>query len=391
MKRVLIAGGSHSDIPLIEAARAHGYHIITSGNRPDDIGHRYSDEIALADFSDKEAMLSLAKRLNIDAIVSSANDFSVISCAFVAEQLGLPGFDSYETTLTLHHKNRFRSLAEELELPSPKARCFEDLDFTPEDLSGLQYPLIVKPIDLTGGKGVTKVSDFDELSSAAALAFAIGRIKKIVVEPFFNGSLHSYSTFIRNRKVIAEHCDNEHSFLNPYLVSTSVAPATINSSILPKLREATEKLAKALSLVDGVLHAQFLANENDFAVIEYTRRCPGDFYAIPVQRLTGLDHADMIVRPSLGLTLPDPTGALAPGFYSRHCAMASVPGIFRGFEFDPAIEANILDRFDLLQPGDAMPNHLVNKAAIFFLRYNDETDMRQKNQRLPFLIRVVTD
>jgi biotin carboxylase len=391
VKRVLIAGGSHSDIPLIKAVRAYGHYIITSGNRPDDLGHSYADEVALADFSDKEAMLSLAKRMRIDAIVSSANDFSLISCAFVAEQLGLPGFDPYETTLRLHHKNHFRALAEDLGLPCPKAKCFSDLNIGPEDLNGLQYPLIVKPVDLTGGKGVAKVSNFEELISAATAAFAIGKIKKFVIEPYFNGTLHSFSTFIRKQKIIAEHCDNEYSYLNPYLVSTSVAPATINDQILPRLRDATERMARSLSLVDGILHAQFLADGSEFTVIEYTRRCSGDLYAIPVKHYSGLDHADMIVRPSLGLPLPDPTVSPNHGYFSRHCAMAGSSGIFRGFAIDPAIVANIIDRFDLLQPGDTMRDHMVNKAAIFILKYDDSAEMNRKNQQLPSLIRVITD
>ena len=111
MKRMLLAGGSHADIPMIRAAKALGYHVITSGNRPQDLGHAHADKTCLADFSDREAIRSLAEGLHVDAILSSCNDFSALSCAWAAEQLGLPGHDPYEVALTLHHKDRYREFA----------------------------------------------------------------------------------------------------------------------------------------------------------------------------------------------------------------------------------------------------------------------------------------
>ena len=84
-KKILIAGGGYADIPLIKSAQKLGFYVITSGNNPDDLGHKESDETCLADFSYPEAMLSIAKGLGVDAICSCANDFSAISSAYVAE------------------------------------------------------------------------------------------------------------------------------------------------------------------------------------------------------------------------------------------------------------------------------------------------------------------
>jgi biotin carboxylase len=391
VKKLLIAGGSHSDIPLINAAKSYGYHVITSGNREDDLGHRLSDQVCLQDFSNKEAILSLAQRLDIDAICSSANDFSLISCAYVAEQMGLPGFDSYETTLTLHHKDRFRALSSKLALPCPKAKSFATEDVAIADIADLPFPLIVKPIDLTGGKGISRIDSPDQLAAAVKLAFDFSRAKTIVIETFISGTLHSYSSFIRDRRVIFDYADNEHSFLNHYLVSTSTSPAIVDPSILPAIRSVTEHLAGQLNLVDGILHMQFLANGRDFNIIEYTRRCPGDFYAIPVQHSTGINHADMIVRPCLGMDLVAPTDFRQKGFFSRHCVMAERPGTILEIRITDEISGNIMETFPLRKPGEQIDNHLVDKAAIMFLRYASEDEMIDKNQRITSLIRVVTE
>lgn len=391
MKKILIAGGSHSDIPMIKAAKAAGFHTITSGNRSDDRGHQFSDEVHLEDFSNKEAVLALAKRLEIDAICSSSNDFSLISSAYVAEQLGLPGFDSYETTLTLHHKDRFRQLASQIGLPCPKARSFTaEAPFTPADIDGLSFPLIVKPIDLTGGKGVSQVGKMEDLAVAVKKAFDISRAKRIVIEEFFSGTLHSYSTLIKNQKVVFEYADNEFSFLNPYLVSTSTSPARIEKSILPELRASTEKVARHLKLADGILHAQFLANGRDFIIIEYTRRCPGDFYAIPVQQSTGIDYTQLMLHPCLGVELMPPADFAQKGFYSRHCIMAESAGEIVDIRISDDIKPNIIDSFSLRKPGDHILNHLVDKAGILFLRYSSEEEMVEKNRNINTLVQLVT-
>lgn len=391
MKRLLIAGGSHSDIPLIQAAQKLGWHVITSGNRKEDIGHRHSDECHLEDFSDAEAMLGLARRLRIDAICSSANDFSVISSAYVAERLGLPGFDSHATTLDLHHKDRFRAIARRLGLPCPKTLAFGIEERDAIDVQNLAFPLIVKPIDLTGGKGIAKVEDGAALSLAIDRAFAISRAKRIVIEEFFQGTLHSYSSIIQNGRVVFEYADDEFSYLNPYLVSTSTAPASVAAGVLPGMRKATETLAAGLGLCDGILHAQFLANGDEFRIIEYTRRCPGDFYAVPVRHGTGVDHAGLIVAPCLGIPYGPMESTKQQGYFSRHCVMAAEPGTFAGLVLDPEIQGNVQEIFELKKPGDPMHNHLVDKAAIVFLRYDSAEEMTEKNGRINALVRAGID
>ena len=88
MKKLLILNGSHSEITLIQAAKQLGYYVITSGNNPQLMGHKYADEYIPADYSDKEKILQLVKENGIDRIVSCANDFGVITASYVAEKMG---------------------------------------------------------------------------------------------------------------------------------------------------------------------------------------------------------------------------------------------------------------------------------------------------------------
>lgn len=387
-KTLLVAGGSHSDIPVIMAAKAHGYRVLTSGNRPGDYGHRYGDGAYLEDFSDYGKMLDLARRLKVDAICPSANDFSMISAAYVAEKLGLPGFDSFQTTLRLHHKDSFRALGAEIGLDSPRALGFDSPDITAADIADLVFPLIVKPIDLTGGKGISRVDCPEQLRAAIDLAFEFSRAKRVVIEEFFHGTLHSYSSIICDKKVVFEFADNEYSYLNPYTVTTSTSPALVSPEVLKKVRANTELLARTLRLHDGILHAQFLASGQDCRIIEYTRRSPGDLYAFPVQATSGVDYADLIVRPYLGLPITPPERKEKTAYYSRHCLLAACNGVFTDIDIDPEIAANVREQIIVAQPGHQVTNYLSERLGVIFLEYASADEMARKTARITELIRV---
>lgn len=107
MKKLLITGGSHSEYPVIEAAKNIGWYVISTGNDEGSLGHIIADKYVKGDFSDKEWVYNLAKEEKVDAIISGANDFAYLSTAYACEKLGLPGHDTLETAKSIHIKNKF--------------------------------------------------------------------------------------------------------------------------------------------------------------------------------------------------------------------------------------------------------------------------------------------
>jgi biotin carboxylase len=391
-KKLLIAGGGYSDIPLILSAKKLGFHVITTGNRPNELGHNYSDEYHHGDFSNLAEMLSLAEKLKIDAICSCSNDFSAISAAYVAEKLGLPGHDSYENALTLHHKDRYRKFARTNNLLTPYAESFNDIEAAINAISQahFKFPLIIKPIDLTGGKGVSKVNKEDECKGAIEKAFTISRAKRIVIEEFIEGSQHSISTFIRDGKVVFYFSDNEYSYRNPYLVSTSSTPSLAGLEAEQKVIPVCEKIASLLNLKDGIFHLQYLLRDKEPVIIEITRRCPGDFYANPVNYATGIDYATWIVRASTGLGIAGLSQVNPEGFFGRHCIMSATGGKVSDIIFDKSIEPNIIEKFMWWKPGDIVTDVLTSKFGLVFLKYESIAEMIEKTALLPELIKVKT-
>ncbi|MBF0610413.1 MAG: hypothetical protein G8345_01405 [Magnetococcales bacterium] len=386
--RMLILNGSHSDIPLIEAAKSLGFYVITTGNLPHLPGHRHGDEYCYGDFSHKEEMLALASRLGIDAVCSCANDFGIITASYLAEKLGLPGHDPYETTLTLHHKDRFRALLTQHGLNTIPAQGFsheqEALTFAKQ----LNYPQLVKPIDLTGGKGITKVENEREYATAVQRAFSLSQEKRIVVEEFIQGTLHSLHTFIRDGKVIFHFSDNEFSFQNPFLVSTSAAPALGFSLVKESLISLAEQMTHILSLQDGILHGQYLMRQGKAYLLEYTRRCSGDFYTWPVQYATGVDTAYWMVKVAAGMGCADFPHTTQQHFCGRHCLMASRNGTIANVHVAPELAGNVYKAYWMWQKGQLVDNYLHQKMGILFLRYDSMDEMMDKTQRIHQLAQV---
>ena len=387
-KKLLLAGGGYADIPLIRAAQDLGFYVITSGNRADELGHKVSDEYRAADFSDPEAMLTLARELEIDAICPCCNDFSAISSAYVAEQLGLPGHDSYQTTRLIHHKDSYRQFALEKGIPTPRASGFDDVETALSSIDDFRFPLIVKPVDLTGGKGITKIADRQEANGALEKAFAISKSGRVVVEEFIEGSRHGFSAFVVKGKVVFHFTDNEYYYLNQYLVSAASTPSTAPDSAVQNLVDQSEKISELLSLETGIFHVQFILQNNEPVIIEICRRPPGDLYIKLVEHATGIDYSSWIVKAFCGSDCSGLNHKEVDGFYLRHCVMAAQSGILDSVVIDPSIAGNIIDSMMWWKSGDPVENHLVAKFGIVFLRFDSLDELSSKSRVMQNLIRA---
>ena len=208
--KILIAGGAHSDIPMIVAAKKLGYHVVTSGNKPEELGHVYSDEYHQADYSDNESMLFLSQQLDIDGICACSNDFSALSSAYVAEKLNLPGHDLYEISKIIHHKDLYRNLSLNYKLSTPKFSSFDNMKDGLKSIDNLDFPLMIKPVDLTGGKGITKINTTDEVESALEKAFFLSKSGRVIIEEFIVGSHHSLSVFLRDCQAVFSFSADEY-------------------------------------------------------------------------------------------------------------------------------------------------------------------------------------
>ena len=392
-KKMLLLGGSHAEIPLIQAAQALGWYVITTGNNRDGLGHPYADKTVFADFSDKDAMLDLARAEGVQAVCSGCNDFALLSTVYVCEKLGLPGHDSYATSLEIHLKDKYRALATRLGIPTPRAITVRNVADFDTAIASLSFPIIVKPVDLTGGKGIHRAANADEAREAYCDACSRTRQDHIVVEEFVQGTNHGFSAMLVKGKVAFAFADNEQYFVNKYLVSGANSPSTSGSETLAKLRDYSERIARELHLVDGILHIQYIEKPDGTPVIiEICRRPPGDLYIKFVKYATGVDYPKFIMMAETGMDISGIADVPTQGYWLRHCIMAGSDiangSTVRDVIFAPEIQENIVEKFLWYKPGDVVADKLTYKAGIVFFKFDTPEEMTDKTARMTELTKI---
>ena len=390
MEKVLLLNGSHSELYLLNELKHMGKYVITTGNLPGSFVHKYADEYIQADYSDMEKIAHIAMKNGISGIVSCANDFGIITAAYVSDKLGLKGHDSLETTQLLHQKDLFKKFALGNNMQVPYSKEFTTVESAILYKDSIKYPVIVKPVDLTGGKGVSRVDSVYDYDEAVCNAFERSRKKVIVVEQFIEGTYHSFSTFLLDKKVIGFYCDNEYSNVYRYFVDTSAGPADDMDSVKNILIKQAEFIAQKLNLVNGIFHMQYVLDSNKIPyIIDITRRCSGDIYPEPVEHSTGLPWSKWIVMSELGY--PSEQFAerrIETKICGRHCIMADTEGIVEDVSIDAKLKKYIYKDIQWWSRGYKVSNHQIDKLGIIFYEFPDRSVMRDIVDNIKSLVSV---
>ena len=376
-KKVLLLCASHNDLGLIRALRKMGYHIIVTGNRKGLIGEKFCDEYICADYSDEELILKIAEENKVDAICPCCNDFGVYTASYVAEKLGLPGHDPYKTVLTLHNKDLFKKFAIKNSIQTPRADSFCDKEEAIKYIKEINYPIIIKPIDASAGNGINRADNVQEAADAIEEAFMVSRKKRIVIEPFIEGSQHGFCSYLLNKKVVAYCSDNEYSFNNKYRVEIASCPSENNDTVCDYLVSQIERIAKLLNLKDGIFHLQYIFSNGQPQIIEVMRRILGNMYSIPSSMLIGFDWDYWEARARCGLDCSGfPLKTKQEGFFAYKTIMGKRNGTIAKINIPEKYNKYIFDECILREPGYIIEKYQSDPIGFLFMMFSSAEEMR---------------
>src|SRR5690625_3344443 len=177
LKKILLLGGSRQQIVAIEAAKKQGYYTILCDFLPDNPGQQYSDEFHCVSTTDKKAVLEIAKKREIDGIVAYGSDPAAPTAAFVAEKMGLPT-NPYESVKLLTNKDKFRKFLARHDFHTPKAKGYSSVKTAMNEIKEFKLPVIIKPVDSSGSKGVSKLESLEDLEKQMTVALNFSRVKR---------------------------------------------------------------------------------------------------------------------------------------------------------------------------------------------------------------------
>lgn len=384
-RRVLLVGTSFSAAPMLQALKRMGCHVSVCGDKPNDPCVAYADTYHRLDYSDPAALLDLARAESFDHLCPSCNDYSYLAATEVAAAMGFSGYDAPDTAALLHNKAKFRAFTEKHAIPAPRARRVDEdsapatIDFPP--------PWLVKPADSFSGRGMVKLHDKSALAAAVARGHGESRNREVLVEEFMPGSLHSHSAFLRSGEIVDDFFVDEFCQVYPYQVDCSNSPSRLSAGLCAEIRDCIRTIAGLLGLADGLLHTQFLADGNHFAIIECMRRCPGDLYYHLVSYSTGANYVDNYLAPFIGRPIV-PTRAAPPIPWARHTVSLPDDAVF--VSFAQRIPSPELRVFPLCESANAVRRAPYGKIAIIFARFADTPTLFATTPAIGQLITIDT-
>ena len=364
MSRLLVVGCSHAEIPLILAAKRLGHWVATVGNDPSGLGIGESDHHFPIDFSDASAVTEVFNQGKFDAAVPGCNDFAAFTVAALAQRRSFSGFDDIETTRKIHHKDAFRRESERLGLRAPQFRVATSLNEGLRSAEGCRFPVIVKPIDMTGGKGVAVATSNSELRNAITTAISRSRSKKIVIEEYWEGALRSTLFMVVRGQAQPIVSADEFMYNNPFLVASAVSRTYEPSGLDDEIQAQIQTFVDGLELVDGLLHVQYIRTRDRFIILEVCRRPPGDLYLMLAESASGYDVSEALVRLACGEELEPPVLARNSSEVFRLCLMTNRCGTVQHWDIAPSLGSRISYRLDLRPRHTVISDYLTQKLGI---------------------------
>lgn len=345
----MLLGGIRYLLPVIEAAHKMGYYVITADYIPGNIAHKYSDEYVNVSIIDKEAVLKVAQEKQIDGIMSFGVDPGVVSAAYVQEKMGLPSFGPFESVEILQNKDKFRAYLAANGFNVPKAKGFSSVDEALMDTSWFQYPVIVKPTDSAGSKGVTRVDRDDQLKGALEYAMQHSISGHVIVEEFIEklGCSSDTDCMSIDGKLFfvsfnAQRFDS--SAANPYTPAAYTWPSTFTEEQEDYLTKEIQRLITLLGLKTAVYNIETrIGTDGKPYIMELTPRGGGNRLCEMLRYATGVDLISAITRAVVGDSVGEVRQKPYQGHWAEVILHSNQSGRFDHLEISSELDADVIE------------------------------------------------
>lgn len=385
MKKLMILGGSRYALPVIDAAHKLGIYVITCDYLPDNIAHKYSDEYCNVSIIDKEKTLEYAQKLEIDGIMSFACDPGVVTAAYVAQKMGLPNVGPYESVCILQNKKRFRDFLTKNGFNVPMAKGYNNKEEALNDIKLFHWPVIVKPTDSAGSKGVTRVDYPKDLSKSIDYALSYSHSNEFIIEDFimqngFSSDTDSFS-IDGELKYVSFNCQRfDAKAMNPYTPAAYSWPSSMTLEHQEELKNEISRLIKLLGMKTAVYNIETREGTDGKAyIMELSPRGGGNRLAECIRYATGIDMITNMVKYSVGMNVDDIEQKSYDGCWAEIILHSDKPGVFENLWVSNEIEMNVVEKDLWIQEGCKVGGFEAANEAIgtLVLKFDDEKRLEQ--------------
>ena len=335
-KRLLVLAGVNPIAEdVVKTARRMGAYVIVTGNLDISLtpAKRYADEIMDVSTADLEALEQVIHEKRIDGVLTGSSEFGIERVISLCERLNLPFYCNREQWEICSDKDKFKNLCRKNDVPVVPEYNVQKEDGT-VDFSGIEYPVIVKPVDGSGGGGISVCTDEEELKNAYERALSYSKCKQIIVEKYVIQEEIGINYVIQNGniKLTAMHDRYLHAGEKGFmrLPLAYVYPSKFLKSYQEKQDNKVIKMFESIGLQNGTLFIQGFGAEDECMFYEMGYRFNGAKQYNIISDACGFNTMEMVVNLSLTGEMggKDVREYANPDYDSLYCTLSilGVPG-----------------------------------------------------------------
>lgn len=397
MKKILLLGGSAQQVIAIKTAKELGYETILCDYLSNNPGQYEADKFYLESTTDKKAILEIARKEEISGIVAYASDPAAPTAAYVAEKLCLPS-NPYESVEILCNKDKFRKFLNENGFNTPKAGGYSCVEEAMKEIDQYCLPIIIKPVDSSGSKGVTVLHELAEIEKAIAFALSFSRSKRFIVEEFIEKK-HSYliggDIFVDNGKVVLWGLLNCHrdSKVNILVPVGKSYPLALEESDIQNVKRTLQEIVDKLQIRSGAMNVELLVDKsNRVWPIDVGPRNGGNMIPDLLGMIFNINIVEMSIEAAMGLENHMQFGT-GEGCYATHNLHSNTNGMFKNIEFSEDIRKNVIRTNVYVKSGDKVEyfDNAAKALGIVFLKFDNKKEMLDKLEKIDQHIKIILE
>jgi biotin carboxylase len=382
----------------MKAAHELGIYVITCDYLPDNYAHRFSDEYCNISITDKDAVLKKARELKIDGIMSFACDPGVVTAAYVAGQMGLPNVGPYDSVCILQNKGKFRQFLTDHGFHVPTAKSYRCMDDALKDTELFHWPVIVKPVDSAGSKGVSRVDYKENLEKGIEKALSFSLTGEFIIEDFIEqkGFSSDSDCFSVDGELSFTSFNNQYfdrKAANPYTPAAFSWPSGMADEAQNELRNEIQRLLHLLHMKTAVYNIETREGVNGQAyIMELSPRGGGNRLAECLKYAADVDMITNMVKYSVGLQMDEIVQKEYNGYWAEIVLHSNKAGTYHGLWISEDIADCVVERDVWVEVGQKInPFTAANESlGTVILKFENEQKMQDvlKNQEKYIAIQV---
>ena len=378
-KKLLVISSDSNDIVFVEAAKELGVYVVCCDRYENwDISpaKKMADEAWNLDYTDTEAVAEKCREVGIDGVIAGYGEDRVMAACRISKAIGAPFYATEEQIEITRNKRVFKDLCKKHGVPVPTDYCFS-LPLSKEDREKIEYPVIVKPSDNGGRKGISVCLNDSELDAAIEYAADQSKNGEIVIEEYVTGTelcaVYTLADGEISLSCLNDKYNSEDQGGVSRLCDLVITPSRYYKSYIETVDSHIKDLLRSIGAENGVANFQLIVGEHGIRAFEMGYRVNGNDDFKVIRKNNDIDFLKMLITYSLTGKMGDSLSKDNPCFgeYNSTLCMYLHTGTVGEVVYDNLNKNPSIDDICILrQPGTVIIEDGTNRQKALLVKFS---------------------